>query len=456
MADASPATRNYTMSATERLRRHLRLNATRALVGAVTTTAIIAGFLDATQNNLNLLVYVAIVAGLTVAILAGLGLAGQRLGYLLLMPMAARSRTAPGRPRQLGMVAVGRGAPVRQMELARCDDPVYGAGLRVLLPPSRPLVVIPSNRRDVSREHELLFPLFADRERRSHVEVNLRDLGIPLAPYVFDRELPEGVQDVDHTLAVKDLVFVPELAAGLRGDDPMADAPIMWPEHSVDPGLLAERDVVLLGGPDTNFWHGAMFEAAAREFARPPSSVPLAMDLREEGVFPTYGSRSMTVQLAGARSVFSHSREERVELDERLYPTYAMVLACRNPYAAAVGRSHWCVFVAGTRSLGTSGGVLALAMMLQAMRRDPEVNFFSEVPTDSPKVRARVSAVLCRTVVVEQAALRRDGRIVPRQRRRLAPEGLDPHYSDSYVPLEVEYLSYAGSEPVWAPLGHLG
>ena len=456
MADASPATRNYTMSATERLRRHLRLNATQAFVGAVTTTAVAAGFLDATGHHPSLLVYVAVAAGLTVAILAGLGLAGQRLGYLLLMPMATRSRAAPGRPRQLGVVAAGRGAPVRQVELTRCDDPVYGAGLRVLLPPSRPLVVIPSNRRDVSREHELLFPLFADRERRSHVEVDLRNLDIPLAPYVFDRELPEGVQDVDHTLAVKDLVFVPELAAGLRGDDPMADAPIMWPEHCVDPGLLSERDVVLLGGPDTNFWHGAMFEAAAREFARPPSSVPLAMDLREEGAFPTYGSRSMTVQLAGARSVFSHSREERVELDERLYPTYAMVLACRNPYAAAVGRSHWCVFVAGTRSLGTSGGVLALARMLQTMRRDPEANFFSEVPTDSPKVRARVSAVLCRTVVVEQAALRRDGRIVPRQRRRLTPEGLDPHYSDSYVPLEVEYLSYAQGEPAWASLGHLG
>jgi hypothetical protein len=456
VADAAPPTRSYTMSTAERLRRHLRLNGSRALLGAISASAVTAGFLDASGRSWRLLYYVGLTAGLAVLILVALGLSGPRLGLLLLLPSARRSRAvAAGRPRQLDLVATGRGAPVRQVALARCDDPVYGAGLRVLLPPSRPLVVIPSNRRDVGREHELLLPLFADRERRSHVEVDLRPLGIPLVPYIFERELPEGVQDVDHTLAVKDLVFVPELAAALRGDDPMADAPIMWPEHCVDPTLLAERDVVLLGGPDTNFWHGAMFEAASREFAEPRSSVPLAMDLREEGAFPTYGSRSMTVQLAGARSVFSHTREDRVELDERLYPTYAMILACRNPYAAAVGRSHWCAFVAGTRSLGTSGGVLALAMLLQAMRRDPEVNFFSEVPTDSAKVRARVSAVLCRTVEVEQAALRRDGRIVPRQRRKLTPEGLDPHYSDSYVPLGVEYLSYAEAEPRWATLGRL-
>jgi hypothetical protein len=288
------------------------------------------------------------------------------------------------------------------------------------------------------------------------VEVDLRPFGIPLAPYVFERELPEGVQDVDHTLAVKDLVFVPELAAALRGDDLMADAPLMWPEHCVDPGLLAERDVVVVGGPDTNFWHGALFEAASREFAEPRSSVPLAMDMREEGAFPTYGSRSITVLLGQSEEVFPYGREGRVELDERLYPTYAMILACRNPFAAALGRSHWCVFVAGTRSLGTSGAVLTLALMLQAMRADPDLNYFVEVPTDSAKVHAPVSAALCRTIEVEQAALRRDGRLTPRQRRRLPPENLDQHYSDSYIPVEVEHLSYAGGGPPrWVPLGRV-
>ena len=69
-----------------------------------------------------------------------------------------------------------------------------------------------------------------------------------------------------------------------------------------------------------------------------------------------------------------------------------------------------------------------------------------------------VSAVLIRVAEVEQAALRRDGEVQPRMRRRLPPEGLDPHYSDSYVPTEVDYLAYGGSgaAPQWATLGRLG
>jgi hypothetical protein len=444
------------MSPVERLRRHLRVNGMRALLAGVSTTAVAAGFLDATGHTWQLLSYLGLTAGVAALVLVAMGLRGPRLSHLLLVPGARRARAAPDRPRQLELVPLAARAPVRQVAAASQDDPVYRAGLRVLLPPSRPLVVIPSNRRDVGREHELLLPIFADRQRRSRVEVDLGPLGIPLAPYTFERELPEGVQDVDHTLAVKDLVFVPELAAALRGDDPMADTPLMWPEHCVDPGLLAERDVVIIGGPDTNFWHGALFEAAVREFSQPRSSVPLAMDMRDEGAFPTYGSRSMTVLLGQSEEVFPYGRDGRVELDERLYPTYAMILACRNPLAAAVGRSHWCVFVAGTRSLGTSGAVLTLALMLRAMRADPEVNFFVEVPTDSAKVTAPVSAALCRTIEVEQAALRRDGRVTPRQRRRLPAENLDQHYSDSYIPVEVEHLSYAGGGPPrWATLGRI-
>lgn len=336
---------------------------------------------------------------------------------------------------------------------ALSDDPVYGASLRVLLGPSRPLLLIPSNRRDVAREHELLLPLFADRERRS--EVDLRPLGLPIEPYSFARELPEGVQDTDHTLAVKDLVFLPELAAALGPGD--GSAPVMWPEHCVDPLLLAEHDLVVVGGPDTNFWHGALFEPVAREFADPPSSVPLALDMREPGEPPSYGSRRLIAQLSGSGAVFPHSRAERVELDERLYPTHAMILACRNPYAAALGRSRWVVFVAGTRSLGTSGAVLALTLMLRRMRADPEADFASEVPIGSSRVRARVAAALVRVAEVEQAALRRDGELHPRQRRRLTPEGLDPYYSDSYVPTEVDLLGYDGGDhPQWTTLGRLG
>jgi hypothetical protein len=444
------APRSYLSTTSERVRRHLRTHGGRAVLGGISSSAVVAGFLDATEREWPLLAYMALAVGAGAAILLGLGAAGARLRLLALVPGARRARSAPGRPAQLQLVGAG---PVRQVEAARCDDPVYGAGLRVLLEGgTRPLIVIPSNRRDVAREHELLLPLFADRERRSRVQVDLAGVGVPVPPYAFARELPEGVQDTDHTLAVKDLVFLPELAAALGA----AEVPVLWPEHCVDPELLADRDVVVVGGPDTNFWHGALFEPVAREFAVPPSSVPLALDMREPGDdLPTYGSRMLTAQLAGSGAVFPHSRAERVQLDERLYPTHAMVLACRNPYAAAVGKSRWCVFTAGTRSLGTSGAVLALTLMLRAMRADPAVNFASEVPTSSGRVRARVSAVLVRIAEVEQAALVRDGQPTPRRRRRLPPEGLDPHYSDSYVPTEVDLLSYDTGEPAWRTLGRI-
>lgn len=455
MEQAGPPTRYYLMSSGERLSRHLRANGSQALLGGVTTSGVLAGFLSATNVNWSLLAYIGVAAGSALLILIALGSSFRQVWRLPLAAWARLDATPAGRPQPLELIAEP-GAPTRQVAATQCVDPVYAAGLRVLLAPSRPMVIIPSNRRDVGREHELPLPLFAERRRRTHVEIDLRPFGIPISPYEFERELPEGVQDVDHTLAVKDLVFIPELAAALRDTNPMADAPLMWPEHCVDPAQLAQRDVVVVGGPDTNFWHGALYEPMAMQFASPPSSVPLALDLRDGSAgFPTYGSRSMSVTLAGISSVLQHTREERAELDERLYPTYGMILACRNPFAAAVGRSHWCAFVAGTRSLGTSGAVLALSMMVQAMRRDPAANFFSEVPTDSPRVRARVSAVLCRTIEVEQAVLRRDGKLTPRGLRRLPPEGLDPRYSDSYIPVEIEYLSYASGQPRWETLGRL-
>ena len=464
--------RDYLRSRRSRLSRHLRAHGYRSLLGGITATGVLAGFLSASEVHWNLLTYIVTAAASAGLVLIGLGLR-NRPGYGLPAlwqrwfgtHRSVPVETEPGRPRQLDPVltapsalsarSAGGRAPARH-PVFRCDDPVYGAGLRVLLPPSRPLVVISSNRRDVGRDHELALPLFSDHGRRTQVEVDLRPFGIPLSPYAFERELPEGGQDVDHTLAVKDLVFVPELAAALSGDgglDEHKDGPVMLPEHCVDPRLLAERDVVVIGGPDTNFWHGALFEPVARQFAVPRSAVPLALDLRDVSAgFPVYGSRSISVALTDLGAVFRHTREERADLDERLYPTYGMALATRNPFAEAVGRSHWCVFVAGTRSLGTSGAVLGLVRMLRAMRADDDLNFFSLVPSSTPGVSARVSAVLFRTSEVEQSMLWRGGELTPRRRRTLAPDGIDPQYSDSYVPVGVEYLSYAAySQPAQTP-----
>lgn len=468
---SSGAPRDYLLTRRRRVSRHVRAHGYRSLLGGTTATGVLAGFLSASEVHWQLITYIGVAAGLAAALLVALALRSRpRYGLPVLPPLFRRRpasgpatatvspvRERPGRPAQLPAVGSGDARQVRRAAV-RCDDPVYGAGLRVLLPPNRPLVVISSNRRDVGRDHELPLPLFADQGRRTEVQVDLRPFGIPLAPYEFERELPEGGQDVDHTLAVKDLVFVPELAAALGGfggrgegggtpgsGGDAASGPVMLPEHCVDPMLLAERDVVVIGGPDTNFWHGALFEPVARHFETPRSPVPLALDLRDltHGL-PRYGSRSMSVRLTDLGTVFRHTREERADLDERLYPTYGMALATRNPFAAALGRSHWVLFVAGTRSLGTSGCVLGLVRMLRAMRDDDALSFSSLVPSTTPGVSARVSAALFRVTEVEQAMLRRGGDLTARTRRAMPPEGIDPRYSDSYVPVGIEYLSYDG------------
>ncbi|MFI7589209.1 hypothetical protein ACIB24_19260 [Spongisporangium articulatum] len=445
---ASGDTRDYRTPRRLRVRRHVRAHGTRAVLLGTTGTGVLAGFLSASDYTWPLLAYLGVVAASSALILVAIGL-----------PTRAGPAPAPanGPASSRTVRTVSRAASVASTFLRpgpdELHDPVYGAGLRALLPPSRPLLVISSNRRDVGRDHELPLPLFAATPGRpTCVDVDPREFGIPLRPYSFEREQPEGGQDVDHTLAVKDLVFMPELAAALGGgvpDRPTDDAPVMLPEHCVDPQLLAERDVVVIGGPDTNFWHGALFEPVAREFAVPRSPVPLALQLRSGGSpLPSYGSRSMGVRLAGLGDVLPHSRDDETDLDERLFPTYGMALAARNPYAAALGRAHWVLFVAGTRSLGTSGVLLGLTRMLRAMRADDGLNFASHVPSAAGPVP--VSAALFRVGEVQQPLLRRGGELTPRQVRALPPSGLDPQYSDGYVPTVVEYLSYGdGSPPTW-------
>ncbi len=90
MTDGAPSTRDYTMSTGERLRRHLRMNGTRSLVGGVTVSGVVAGFLNAAGRTYTLYVWVGLAAASAVLILAVLGPAGPRLGHLLLIPTGRR------------------------------------------------------------------------------------------------------------------------------------------------------------------------------------------------------------------------------------------------------------------------------------------------------------------------------------------------------------------------------
>lgn len=230
-------------------------------------------------------------------------------------------------------------------------------------------------------------------------------------------------------------------------------SPIVWPEHCVDLQLIADHDVVVIGGPDTNFWHAALFEAVASEFEQTRSSVPLAFGMRDTShSVPVYGSRSLHVRLASPAEL---PKSSALELDERIFPTYSMILLARNPFAAAVGKSRWCVFAAGSRSLGSSEAVMALAAMIRTMTNQTEGNFASTVATSVPDVYAQVSAVLCRVSEVESAMIRRGDGILQRDRRRLEPIGLDSEYSDTYIPTEIEYLSFAGIASEWKVLSQI-
>ena len=414
---------------------------------------ITAGFLSAAGITWPLLAYIGIIVFVGGVVLGIFALPGKPSEYLALALGGRRGARIAGRPQALELTAgPARGRGARLVRASRCDDPVYAAGLRALLGPSEPIVIMPSNPRDVGKPHELLYPLFVNGRSRSHVDLDLREAGIPLPSLDFERELPEGAQDPNHTLAIRDLVYVPELVLALREAGARVGSPVTWPEHCADPMLLAARDVIVVGGPDTNFWHAALFETVAREFEKPASSVPLAMSLRElRNDYPVYGSRSILVNLHDPADL-PRVDDNAVELDERIFPTFGMILACRNPFAAALGASRWCVFVAGTRSLGTSAAVLGLAAMLRTMHEDPEANFASTVRTTRPGVQAQVAAILCRTTQAERAMTRRDGAITGRQRHDLPLLGLDPAYSDTYLPTKVEYLRYTGTESAWAPL----
>jgi len=445
--------RQYLSSRYERFLRLLRQNGAKAAVSGVSVAGITAGFMSAAGIVWPLLAYIGLIGFVGAVALCVFSLPGKPSEFLTLWLRIRREEQVSGRPRQLELVRTPpRSKGVRLVRANRCDDPVYGAGMRALLDDSQPIVIMPSNPRDVGKPHELLYPIFVNSRSRSHVELDLRAAGIPLPSLDFERELPEGAQDPDHTLAIKDLAYLPELVLALQEVGACVGSPVAWPEHCVDPMIIAARDVIVIGGPDTNFWHAALFEATSREFDTPKSSVPLAMSLRElRGGYPVYGSRSILLNLYEPVGL-PRTEDGSIELDERIFPTFGMILACRNPFAAAVGASRWCVFLAGTRSLGTCGTVLGLAAMLRSMRNDPDLNFTSAVSTIRPGVQAQVAAVLCRTTQVERAMVRRDGKILQRQRHELQPVGLDPYYSDTYLPTKIEYLRYEGIDSTWEPL----
>src|SRR5690242_7684758 len=77
MASALPdpqVRRNYLLPRRRRLSRHLRAHGYRSLIGGITATGVLAGFLSASEVHWNLLTYIAVATFAAAVILCALGL----------------------------------------------------------------------------------------------------------------------------------------------------------------------------------------------------------------------------------------------------------------------------------------------------------------------------------------------------------------------------------------------
>jgi hypothetical protein len=433
----------------------LRRNWIRSWVTAITIIALVAGVAAASDIHLPLWFYI-LVTAITYAIcLLAFSLSSPRYRFLLISVVGRRRALANAhQPDEvpLRLVSAGRHPAMSQVAAGRTVDRSYEAGFRFLVAgDNSAIAVVPSNPRDVSKKDDLLYQLFSSGYTRTPCAVDLKPFRIPLPVLRFERELPEGTHDADHLLAVKDLIYLPQLYSVLgRGHEQTGGIrPFVWPEHCVDPALLGSHDLIIVGGGDTNFWHAALFEPIWQRFTEPRSTIPLAVDLRDATAdLGRYGSRGINVRLAG--EVPGVGASPRV-LDERSFPTYAIILGCDNPFSTRQP-AHWCVFVAGTRSLGTSGAVLALAAIIQDMEAENTSNYFSLVLTDDSDVHAGVSGLLLRVTRVEQAWHWVGGKLERRQQRSIPTDHPDPQYSDSYIPVEVEFFDNRTGQGAWRKL----
>jgi hypothetical protein len=438
----------------------LRREATPSTVAAAALTGFVAGLLDASGRTESLLTYVLIWMGLTVVMLA-FRQRGIRLRLLLWALRSSRWMTkrrsldVDGRPSPRGLVVQTPSkepapATTNAVLLTSTPDPYYIGSFRSLVDPARsdcsPLIVTPCNPRDISRQDNMLYPVVAPQGAGTPVTVSGGRWGEELK---LIRQLPRANDD-DHSFASRDVCYLAELGGELTALGTPA-RPLCMPEHCVDIDMLAEHDLVILSGPDTNFWHAVLYETVALRFEQPSSSIPLALSLRDTTTSgtPIYGSSDMFVHLKDvARATAWRGEPDTARLAETVRPTCGMILATSNPLAdPASGR--WCVFLAGLRSLGTMAATLCFTSLLRALRTDEHADLWSLVPLDGlADSYGRVAAALVRADVVEAAADTGG----PRARRSLPHDRPDPDYRDSYVVKAAEVLDTTGEAAIWRPV----
>src|SRR5262249_56247472 len=111
-----------------------------------------------------------------------------------------------------------------------------------------------------------------------------------------------------------------------------------------------------------------------------------------------------------------------------------------------------CVGVGGTRRLGNGGAVLALAAVAANIRHQPGTDYWSLVSSVDEKVRAGVSALLCRVTRVQVAWRRIEGHLHRREQRSIPTNRPDPFSNDSAAPAGGGVLDKLADTPGWGAL----
>lgn len=429
--------------------RHLRRSGAGSVIGGTSFSGILAGFLDASGTTLPLIAYVgiALTASLIISAFSAIRYPRYRFAFanLPVVRQALPSDLVRLQGEEIDRLPIIAGANI---------DSYYYGGFSTIANEAETLLVVAAPRRDVANLADQPEGMFGHTVGTVRGRLDPGHWGIAAPPVEFDRALADSNEDLDFAVAMRDLVYVPDLVRALQRHVPLR-SPALMPEHCVDPLLLATNNVVVIGGPDTNFWHAALFEAVREGYENPASTVPLAFDTSEPAPGPgmrRYGSVGLKHRIAA--HVTSHAPEvAHGALHERAQPTYGMLMLVENPWARASGHSRWVLFLAGTRSIGTAGALLATTCILDRLADGDLEDVTTAIETTSPGTYAEVSAALIRAVEVEEPCRVAGGRLIsPRNVRPIPSDRPDPLYRDGMVPSAVELLNPADAGQVWMRL----
>ena len=425
----------------------LRVQGTRAFAIGCTGTALIVGVVSASGQHVSL--PLSILSGFAIGV-AYLALAsnGSRVSLAALLAQERRValEIASDQPPRAASIRMQRA-----LSLLQCDDDAYHAGnMSILRDFEGPwIAVTPTAAHEVGQIDSYPAGMFAVGVGSGLMtQYSLKGkFGLDVPDIDFRRMLPGGRSEEDHGVRTRDYAFLADLAGAVAKRGGNVERPFIWPEHTVDPFMLADHNVVVVGGPDTNFWHAALLELSHQAFTLPPSPIRLGVSTRSDqsGGVPTYGMEQVWVDVPGLDRVIPEVPPGRpAVMHANRYPSYAFILAMDNRLAMAKGKRRAVVLVFGMRSLATTAAVSALATVFGS-----ELSGLPCNTTLSARVVAPSSVWIVRVTEAECMA-RSSGE--PREVLSVPSSGAMSTYHDSLMPRALEILTGTAGAIGWVPI----